>query len=60
MGIALAVVIPLATLLGFLLPWILVKLGFDHASGADPFITTIKDFVSLALYFTLINVLIGL
>ncbi len=59
-GIALAVVIPLATLLGFLLPWILVKLGFDHASGADPFITTIKDFVSLALYFTLINVLIGL
>ena len=59
-GVALAVVIPLATLLGFLLPWILVKLGIDHASGADPFITTIKDFVSLALYFTLINVLIGL
>lgn len=59
-GAALAVVIPLATLLGFLLPWILVKIGVDHASGADPFITTIKDFVSLALYFTLINVLIGL
>lgn len=59
-GVALAVVIPLATLLGFLLPWVLVKIGVDHASGADPFMTTIKDFVSLALYFWLITVLVGL
>ncbi len=59
-GVALAVVIPLATLLGFLLPWILVKIGVDHASGADPFITTIKDFVSLALYFWLITMLVGI
>jgi magnesium transporter len=39
---------------------LLIKLGFDHAPGADPFITTIKDFTGLALYFTLVGVLISL
>jgi len=59
-GGALAVVIPLATLLGFALPWVLVQLGAAHAGAADPFITTIKDSVSLVLYFTLIGLLLGL
>ncbi|MCH8488148.1 MAG: magnesium transporter [Candidatus Cyclonatronum sp.] len=58
-GIGLAVVVPVATLLGFLLPFILLKLGFDHAPGADPFITTIKDFTGLGLYFYLVAYLIG-
>lgn len=58
-GISLAVVVPLATFLGFFLPFVLLKLGLDHAPGADPFITTIKDFVGLALYFSLVSVLIG-
>ncbi len=58
-GIGLAVVVPVATLLGFLLPYILLKLGFDHAPGADPFITTIKDFTGLGLYFYLVATLIG-
>ncbi|WP_019569299.1 magnesium transporter [Thioalkalivibrio sp. ALE11] len=40
-----------ASLLGFLLPWVLLKIGVDHAPGADPFITTIKDFTGLAVYF---------
>lgn len=35
-GIGLAVVVPVAALLGFVLPYILLKLGFDHAPGADP------------------------
>ncbi len=40
-----------ASILGFLLPWVLLKIGVDHAPGADPFITTIKDFTGLAVYF---------
>lgn len=58
-GIGLAVVVPVATLLGFLLPYILLKLGFDHAPGADPFITTIKDFTGLGLYFYLVATFVG-
>jgi magnesium transporter len=59
LGISIATVVTLASFLGFVLPWLLLKLGFDHAPGADPFITTIKDFTGLALYFTLVSVLIG-
>ncbi|MFV8835978.1 magnesium transporter [Aquisalimonas sp. APHAB1-3] len=50
-GISLMFAITTACLLGFLLPWLLLKLGVDHAPGADPFITTIKDFSGLAVYF---------
>ncbi len=52
-------VLPLASFLGFFIPWLLLKMGWDHAPGADPFITTIKDFVGLTLYFTLVSVMIG-
>ncbi|TVQ52580.1 MAG: magnesium transporter [Phycisphaerales bacterium] len=58
-GISLFTVTTVATMLGFLLPWILLKIGVDHAPGADPFLTTIKDFTGLALYFVLIAWLIG-
>jgi magnesium transporter len=59
LGVSIFAVVTLATFLGFFLPWLLMKLGFDHAPGADPFITTIKDFTGLALYFTLVGLLIG-
>jgi magnesium transporter len=52
-GISLFVSVNLACFLGFFLPWVLIKLGFDHAPGADPFITTIKDFTGLLVYFGL-------
>lgn len=58
-GVSIFSVVTLASFLGFFLPWVLIKLGFDHAPGADPFITTIKDFTGLALYFTLVGLLIG-
>lgn len=58
-GLALTTVITLAAMLGFLLPYAMVKLGLDHAPGADPFITTIKDFTGLFLYFYLVTLLIG-
>ncbi len=47
-----------AAILGFLLPYFLLKIGVDHAPGADPFITTIKDFTGLAVYFVLAGALL--
>lgn len=58
-GLSLFVSVTLATFLGFALPWLLLKLGLDHAPGADPFITTIKDFTGLAVYFGLAATLLG-
>ncbi len=58
-GIALAITVTLATTLGFLVPFTLVRLGFDQAAGSDPFITTIKDIVSLMVYFYLVTVFMG-
>ncbi len=52
-GIALFVTITLASFLGFFLPWLLVKLGLDHAPGSNPLLTTIKDFTGLFVYFSL-------
>ncbi|SFI09567.1 magnesium transporter [Tindallia magadiensis] len=54
-GMALASTITIATALGFLVPYILVKLGFDQAAGSDPIITTIKDLSGLAIYFFLVS-----
>ena len=58
-GVALAFSVTFASVLGFALPWVLVKLGADHAPGADRFITTIKDFTGLGVYFLLVGLLIG-
>jgi magnesium transporter len=57
--VALAFSVTFASFLGFALPWLLVKLGADHAPGADPFITTIKDFTGLGVYFLFVSLLIG-
>ncbi|WP_448532718.1 magnesium transporter [Parathermosynechococcus lividus] len=59
-GISLFIVITLAAVLGALLPWILLKLGFDHGPASDPFITTIKDFAGLLLYFYLVSLFLGI
>lgn len=58
-GVALFAVVSVAAMLGFLLPYLMVKAGLDHAPGADPFITTIKDFTGLALYFFLVATFIA-
>jgi magnesium transporter len=50
----------LTAVLGALLPWILLKLGFDHGHAADPFIRTIKDFTGLLLYFHLVSLFLGI
>jgi magnesium transporter len=54
-AIALAFTIVIATALGFLVPYVLVKLGLDQAAGSDPIITTIKDISGLAIYFALVQ-----
>ncbi|MDM7325912.1 MAG: magnesium transporter, partial [Thermosynechococcus sp. Uc] len=59
-GLSLFVVITFAAVLGALLPWILLKLGFDHGPAAAPFITTIQDFTGLLLYFYLVSAFLGL
>jgi len=58
-GVALFTSVFLASCLGFLLPYIMIKIGVDHAPGADPFITTIKDFSGLLVYFSMAAWLIG-
>jgi len=58
-GISMTFTMTIATGLGFLIPFILVKLGFDQAAGADPFITTIKDISGLFIYFTSVNIFLG-
>jgi len=58
-GLSLALTMTLATTLGFLVPFILVKLGFDQAAGSDPFITTIKDVTGLFIYFTSVSIFLS-
>jgi len=52
-GSAIALSITLATALGFMIPFLLMKLGVDQAAGAIPFITTIQDILGLLVYFSL-------
>jgi magnesium transporter len=59
-GVALFTAVLTASVLGFVLPWIMLKIGVDHAPGADPFITTIKDFTGLLVYFSMAAWLIGI
>jgi magnesium transporter len=59
-GVSLFVSVNLACFLGFLLPYVMVRIGLDHAPGADPFITTIKDFTGLLVYFGLATYVLGL
>ncbi len=58
-GVSLAFTIAVATALGFLIPWILVRLGMDQAAGSDPIITTLKDITGLLIYFLSINTLLA-
>ena len=59
-GVALFTAVLTASVLGFILPWVMLKIGVDHAPGADPFITTIKDFTGLLVYFSMAVWLIGI
>ena len=58
-GISLALTMTLATSLGFLIPFLLFKVGADQAAGSDPIITTIKDISGLLIYFFLASQFLG-
>jgi magnesium transporter len=58
-GLALTLTVILAVSLGFIVPFVLIKLGFDQAAGSNPVITTIKDVTGLLIYFGLARLLLG-
>jgi len=42
-GLSLALTITIACAIGYLIPYSLIRMGFDQAAGSDSFGTTIKD-----------------
>lgn len=58
-GFSLVVTMTVASLLGFLVPFVLIKFNVDQAAGSAPIITSIKDIVGLLIYFVLVNLFMG-
>ena len=58
-GVSLALTIIIATFVGFLIPFMLTKLGIDPAAGSGPLITTIKDITGLFIYFGIATLMLG-
>ena len=58
-GLALVVTMTLAALLGFLVPFVLIKFNVDQAAGSAPIITSIKDIVGLMIYFVFVSIFLG-
>ena len=50
---ALLVASSVATTIGFLLPWLFARLGYDPAMGSGPVATVVQDVLSLLIYFLL-------
>jgi len=50
-GLAMVSTMTLAALLGFLVPFVLIKFNVDQAAGSAPIITSIKDIAGLLIYF---------
>jgi len=58
-GLALLVTMTLAALLGFLVPYVLIKFNVDQAAGSAPIITSIKDIAGLIIYFMFVSFFLG-
>jgi len=59
LALALTATMTLAAFLGFTVPYILMKLNLDQATGTGPLITSIKDISGLFIYFGLIALFLG-
>jgi len=59
-GLALLFTMVLASILGFLIPRLVLAMGFDQAAGSVPIITSIKDMSGILIYFFLANYFLGL
>ena len=57
--IGLVSVCVVASVVGYVIPWVMNKLGFDPAAASDPLITTVKDVTALLIYFGLAAVLLA-
>jgi len=58
-GLALVSTMTLAALLGFLVPFVLIKFNVDQAAGSAPIITSIKDIAGLMIYFIFVTIFLG-
>ncbi len=58
-GTSMLITISFATLIGTLVPLVLNKLNIDPAITAGPFVTTIKDFTGLLIYFLVASAFIS-
>ena len=59
-GVSLTLTVTFAATLGFLVPFVLMKLNADQAAGAAPIITTVKDISGLLIYFVSVSLFMGL
>ncbi|AFZ72447.1 magnesium transporter [Natronobacterium gregoryi] len=57
--VGLVAVCVVASVVGYVIPWLMNKLGFDPAAASDPLITTVKDVTALLIYFGLAAILLA-
>ncbi|CAI49327.1 MgtE family transport protein [Natronomonas pharaonis DSM 2160] len=57
--IALVAVCVVASVVGYVIPWLANKAGYDPAAVSDPLVTTIKDVTALLIYFGLATFLLA-
>jgi magnesium transporter len=57
-ALALIVAGSVATTIGFLLPWLFAKVGYDPALGSGPVATVVQDVLSLLIYFLIASALV--
>jgi magnesium transporter len=58
-GAALLITMAFAALLGFLVPYLLMKFKIDQAAGSTPILTALKDILGLVIYFILVSTFLG-
>ena len=58
-GLSLVATMTLAALLGFLVPFVLIRFNVDQAAGSAPIITSIKDIAGLLIYFVFVTIFLG-
>jgi len=58
-GLAIVSTVTLASSLGFLVPFALLKLNVDQAAGSSPIITSLKDISGLVIYFVFASIFLG-
>jgi len=58
-GVAMMISMTTASLLGYLVPYLLIKMNLDQAAGSAPIITTLKDIMALTIYFVCVTLFLG-